>query len=243
MIIAVCDDDKTELCRLKQIIENYNNEKYQDNRLKVVLFESGNELIRFLEKKNKIDLLFLDVMLHESNGIDIAKEIRASNNDIRIIFVTSSPDYAVDSYEVDACYYLMKPFPDKEIKILLDKAINIYITDIRECLIFSQAGKTIRIFYNNIIYIECVLHKLYFHLYNGNIISCYGKIKDCSKELLPKIFFIQCHKSFIVNMNYVSEISKKDFILPDKSLIPISKQLYREVSNKYIDYIFNKGQL
>ena len=243
MNIAICDDEIKELYKLKQIIENYNYERHKENFINIFLFENGNDLIDFLEKKNRIDLLFLDIMLPETNGIDIAKEIRTFDCSMKIIFITVSSDYAVDSYEVDACYYLLKPYSNNDINKLLDKVVNIYISDSTECFIIKQASNTIRIFYNNIIYVECLLHKLYYHLYNGNIVCCYNSIKDCSNKLLLKKYFVKCHKSYIVNMNYISEISNKDFVLFDKTLIPLSKKLFKEVSNIYINYILTKGHL
>ncbi len=108
-------------------------------------------------------------------------------------------------------------------------------------IVVKENGKLTRVQVHTIQYIESVKHTMIFHLHSNKLISCYGTMNEFYDILLSDKRFIKCHKSFIVNMNYVISISNKDFILVDKTLIPISRQVYQQVKNKYIDYFFEKG--
>ena len=175
------------------------------------------------------------------NGIELATEIRYKNSECKIIFLTSSPEFAVSSYKVDAYYYLLKPFIASELMDVIQKMISQMKDETSTSIVIKNNGKLTRIQIHTIRFIESARHTIQFHLYNDEILTCYGTINEFSDMLLSDKRFIRCHKSFIINLNYVQSISGTDFVMFDKTLIPISRQSYQQIRNAYIDFFFNKG--
>ena len=176
-----------------------------------------------------------------NNYNNCSRNNRSRNNNCKIIFLTSSPEFAVKSYSVNAFYYLLKPFHDLELMSILKKALEEIGEENSESVIIKENSKLTRIQIHTIQYIECVKHKLFFHLRNGEIITCYGTMNEFTDILLLDKRFVKCHKSFLVNMHFVTNISNRDFVIAGKILVPISRQVYQQVKDTYIDYFFKKG--
>ena len=85
-------------------------EKDNCKEFKIIQFINEDRLVEYLKKDPEIDILFLDVLLYQKNGIDIAKEIRKTNHKLRIVFVSACEKFAVKGYDVNAEGYMLKPF-------------------------------------------------------------------------------------------------------------------------------------
>jgi len=239
--IALCDDDDMELQKAKKIIEEFIDQKHPNYQITLHTFMNGDDLLHHINKYEDFDLFILDIIMPNMNGIELATEIRCKNTQSKIIFLTSSPEFAVNSYKVDAFYYLLKPFSEKELNSLLCKVLDIMEQEKSASIVIKEAGKLSRVQIHAIQYIESVKHNIYFHLHSGEVLSCYGTINEFCDILMSDKRFVRCHKSFVINMNYVINISSRDFVMKDKTLIPISRQAYLEVKNSYTDYFFEKG--
>ena len=104
---AFCDDDLSVLNELHVLMDNYRVERNQE--ITYTAFHSPLELIAQIEKGMRFDILFLDVLMPGVNGIETAQEIREYDSAMKIIFLTSSAEYAVESYTVNAYFYQLKP--------------------------------------------------------------------------------------------------------------------------------------
>jgi len=238
--IAICDDDSTELENIKSAVDEFIVSKQPNSQITVDVFTNGSDLLCYLNKHNDYDLLILDIIMPDMNGIALAAEIRNINISCKIIFLTSSPEFAVNSYKVNAFCYLLKPFSRDEINSLLNKALDDTEEEKSKSIVVKENGRLTRVQIHMIQYIESIRHIVIFHLRDNRVISCYSTMKEFHDILLSDNRFIKCHQSFIVNMNHVISITKNDFVLVDKTLIPISRQIHQQVKNKYIDYFFEK---
>lgn len=241
--ISICDDNKPELEKAQKAVEEFIVTKQADHQITVVTFTNGNDMLSYINKHGGFDLLILDILMPGMNGIELAEEIRCNNNGCKIIFLTSSPEFAVNSYKVNAFYYLLKPFSNVELTSLLNKALSTMGEEKSSSIVIKGKNNLTRVQIHAIQYVESVKHQLYFHMNNNEILSCYSSIREFQEILLSDARFKQCHRSFIVNMNYVKSISTKDFVLQDKTLIPISKQVYQQIKDAYINYFFDKGNI
>ena len=122
MNIALCDDDNTELQKVKCVIEDFIAKKHSNHLITFNTYTNASDLLCHIDKHCGFDLLILDIIMPGMNGIELATEIRNRNTDCKIIFLTSSPEFAINSYKVDAFYYLLKPLCANELKSLLNKA-------------------------------------------------------------------------------------------------------------------------
>ena len=240
MRIAVCDDDALELQRTRDCIEACFPTKKDAGSAVVSTFGSGNELLEDIRAGGRYELLILDVVMPSLNGIDLAAKIRELNDNCRIIFLTSSADFAVDSYKVKAYYYLLKSEMKNELPNLLKKVSDEIAGEITSSILIKEKFRWTRIPLNRIKYVESMNHTVYFHLLHNETISSYTAINTYYDALEADPRFIKCHKSFVVNMSYVTSITGKEFILEGGVVVPISRNLLGQVKSTYFDYFFKR---
>jgi DNA-binding LytR/AlgR family response regulator len=119
--IAFCDDDQTVLDQLSALLEKYRAQRCV--QIQCTAFHSPLDLLAEIEKGTRYDILFLDVIMPAENGITAAKEIRQYDNVVKIIFLTSSAEFAVESYVVGAYFYQLKPIWEDSFFRLMDSVI------------------------------------------------------------------------------------------------------------------------
>ena len=121
MKIAICDDDREEIKRISSILKCYNKER--KIQLEYNIFSGGVELSSVAQREN-YNIYILDIIMPVLNGIDLAREIREFDKVSPIIFLTSSPEFAVESYSVKAADYLVKPIDKERLFCALDEILE-----------------------------------------------------------------------------------------------------------------------
>lgn len=237
MHIAICDDNCKELLHISGLLDSYRQEKDADFTFKV--YSNATELIFDMENKF-YDLLLLDILMPGLSGIKAAKEIRESNSVVKIIFLTSSPEFALESYGVRAEDYILKPISKERFFSTLDNLFAQDKTASEGFSIKTQSAMT-KILFSNIVYVEVMNKRLYFYLSDGSIHEIYSSLSNYEDTLLSREGFIKVHRSYIVNMWKMSKITKNKFITQKGTIIPISRLLYSEVRKAYMEYLF-KGE-
>lgn len=239
--VALCDDDLSTLNEVSALIEQYRTERNQE--IEYTTFHSSLELLAEFEKGASPDILFLDVIMPGEDGISVAKEIRQYNDIIKIIFLTSSSEFAVESYTVGAYFYQVKPICMEDFFRLMDSVISEF-EEIRQrsLILHSKSGIT-RISLTKLEYCEVIGRTLFFHLENGNIAENNGSMDELCSKLTNYDNFIRPHRSFLVNMEYIQSISYKAITMSDHAKIPIPHGKCSEIKNKYLEYAFSSKQV
>ncbi len=234
--IAICDDNKNERDLLVANLHEYKGK----TELNLTVFESGTELTYAIKKGKRFDLIFLDILMPDADGIETAKEIRERDKRVAIIFLTVSKDYALASYEVKARQYLLKPVK-KEILFELIDEIECELTgeETQMLVIDTKAGLQ-RLRIDHLEYCEIVNRTIFYHMTSGAVIESRGYLKELEERLLILPCFIKTHRSYIVNINYIIGINSRDFVIEMKSLkkIPIPKAncgQIREIVHNYLE--------
>lgn len=240
MKIAICDDNKIELLKIQNSVQQF-IQSHEEDTITLKSFTNGLDLLDSVKHISEFDLFILDIIMPAINGIDLATEIRETNKDCKIIFITSSPEFAIKSYKVDAFFYLLKPFDENELESLLNKTLESIEAEQSKGIIVKDKTGLRRIDFKNILYIESIKHTLNFHLFGGDVVICYAKMDAYKDNLALENRFIRCHQSYIVNMDKITCITNQFFTLTDKTLIPISRAIYANVKSTYIDFFFGKG--
>lgn len=195
-------------------------------------YTNGQQLCANLEKGNNADIIILDVDIPGDNGITIGKRIRQSDSDVIIIFYASYPQYAVESYDCDAFYYLMKDCPKEKIFTILKKA---YKKIGRKYIIIKQEKVPRRILISDIYYIECIKKHLIYHI-EGENIKVSANLSYAYSEL-KNFEFYQVHQGYIVSLNKIHKIDDYMIILTNGDKVPISVRKKAEVIARYADFI------
>jgi DNA-binding LytR/AlgR family response regulator len=240
--ICLCDDNLGDLLQISQIIEEYKVFHISGYDLKYTIFSNGIDLLAAIDKGEYFDIFLLDVVMSGMNGIELANEIRNTNTVSKIIFLTTSPEYAVESYEVNAFYYLLKPIEKVKLISLLEKAYaGIFDQKEKYIIVKSQASLT-KIYLHCIQYVDVMGRNIFIHLKSGEINKSPCSISQIESELLTDKRFIKTHRSYIVNMDYIKNIAPSAITTFSNATIPIARTAYKDVKQKYIDYSFDSGE-
>lgn len=238
--VAFCDDDLSVLNELSVLVDKYRVERNQD--ISYAAFHSPLELLAEVERGTRLDIIFLDVLMPGQDGISAAREIRKFDTSVKIIYLTSSSEYAVDSYAVGAYFYQLKPIWQESFYRLMDSVISECRRDGENSLILRCKTGIARLDLDKLQYCEVMGRTLLFHRKDGEILDSIGKLDDLCEQLKNYDCFIRCHRSYLINMDYVQSISTKVVTMTDGTQIPIPHGKYSEIKDKFFTYFFHKNQ-
>ena len=238
--IAFCDDDMEVLHQMNELLDRYRVERNED--ITYAAFQSPFELLTEIEKGIRPDILFLDVVMPGQNGMDVAKEIRQYDTNMKIIFLTSSPEFAVESYSVGAYFYQLKPIWEESFFRLMDSVLAECERKKKNSLILRSKDGITRIDLQQLEYCEVLGRKLLFHLENGAVLESAGSLDDLAGQLMQYSNFFRPHRSFLVNMEYIQNISSRSIKMVNDAEIPIPHGKCSEIKNTYMEYAFNGEQ-
>lgn len=238
--IAFCDDDMEVLHQMNELLDRYRVERNED--ITYAAFQSPFELLTEIEKGIRPDILFLDVVMPGQNGMDVAKGIRQYDTNMKIIFLTSSPEFAVESYSVGAYFYQLKPIWEESFFRLMDAVLAECEKKKKNSLILRSKDGITRIDLQQLEYCEVLGRKLLFHLENGAVLESAGSLDDLAGQLMQYSNFFRPHRSFLVNMEYIQNISSRSIKMVNDAEIPIPHGKCSEIKNTYMEYAFNGEQ-
>lgn len=232
--IAVCDDEVMECNRIaKKIGEMLAKMKV---RCTIKQFYNGREL---LQSSDSFDLIFLDIIMGEMDGMRTAHLVRQRAYDKMLIFISSSREYVFDAYEVEAFQYLLKPIEEEKLRRVLQKAVFRMESRLREFIIINRERQKKKLFLDDIFYFEIRGRLIDVHG-TGDIFSYYGQIGVLEKDLDGKGFF-RCHKSYLVNLKYVDVYNRQEMVLDNGERIVIAKRRYEEFCQEILKYMRENG--
>lgn len=217
--IAVCDDEAIECCnmakRMKDILE--------EMKIPCIIrqFQSGGELLQALES---FDIVFLDIIMKDLDGMKTAQIFRQKAFDKILIFVSSSREYVFEAYDVEAFQYLLKPVDDRKLRSALQKAVLKTESRSQEFIVVSRERQKRKLFLDDIYYFEIKGRVVDVHGPEG-IFTYYERIGELEGKLQDKGFF-RCHKSYLINLKYVDGYNRQEVILENGERIVIAKRRY-----------------
>ncbi len=219
--IAVCDDEVIECCsmakRIKEIME--------EMKIPCIIcqFRSGEELLQAL---GSFDIVFLDIIMRDLDGMKTAQIFREKASDKILIFVSSSRKYVFEAYEVEAFQYLLKPVDDGKLKGVLQRAVRKTKSRSQEFIIVSRERQKKKLYLDDIYYFEIKGRIVDVHGTEG-VFTYYGQIGEMEDKLQDKGFF-RCHKSYLINLKYVDGYNRQEVILENGEKIVVAKRRYEQ---------------
>ncbi len=232
--VMVCDDleeDRVSLARMIRICC-----RKHDIELKLELSSSGEELLERFRPK-LWDIIFLDIYMGKMSGAEVAKIIRAQDWDSALVFATNSREHGLLSYELQVSDYLVKPIVLRDLEDALEWILRERESQFKTLTVRSD-WETEQIRLRDICYIEVVHHTATLHLTDRT-----RDIRRGLNELEAETggSFIRCHRSFLVNLEYVADISRGEFCMNNGDRVPISNQRMAEVKKLYNDWLVEKN--
>ncbi|MGL5295815.1 MAG: LytR/AlgR family response regulator transcription factor [Culicoidibacterales bacterium] len=230
--IAICDDEVIFIDMYKKVIKKIQDE-HQYN-LDIHTYRCGEDLIDdMIIHEKQFDLIFLDIVMGTLNGIETAREIRKMSQMVPIVFLTSSKEYALDSYEIRAFNYIMKNSSQLEVQMLeaivacCQKKVT-YITIQNKSIIE-------KIDINDIVYIESNRRKIIVKT-KGGMYETYEKL-DTIFAKLSRFGFVRTHRSYIVNLAYIQKITPKEITTIFGDSVIVSRSNADSVKMKFMEYL------
>lgn len=238
--IAICDDSKQERQLLAALFKRY--QELHATPLQIHIFQNGFSLLDAIDQGKRFDITILDILMPGENGIEIARNIRASGTDTEIIFLTSSPEYAVDSYEVKAQNYLLKPVTEEKFFASIDSILaELDEKDTASFIIYTTEKQYSRIRVSSLVYGEVTHRTITLHLADQTMISAVMTFTEFQDILKAYPDFIYPHRSYAVNMHYIQYVTKSDIILTDGQKIPLSRNNYTKISEQFLNFAYTNS--
>lgn len=232
MKIAICDDEQVICQEIRAMLDEF----FLNNNMtcEVDEFPTGES---FVKVNGDYDLVFMDYQLTDGNGIDFAKQVRAENAKIFIIFSTSYQEHVFESFTLNTFRYLVKPISKESVFDALSAFVKLYQTDRK--IMINSLDKDYFVDADEVVYIEADKKYTTVRTTSGYHKS-YRGISKYEAEINNPHFF-RTHRSYIVNMKYISVVERKLISLTNGEKILIGPKKYDDFIRSYMSYLKYKS--
>lgn len=221
--IAVCDDEQIIMEQLKKLLETCRPD------CMVTMYPCGEGV---LDAYDQYDLIFLDIEMPQTSGMELAAKLKELQYDGEVIFLTSYTDYMQDAFKVRAFRYLQKPVREDQ----LEEALCAAEEELQQQYLVLTGEKVIRIRIRDILYLEAVHNETYIVTKTGELV-----VRTPMREIyetLDRAEFIQAHKSYVVALHAIRYVGNQEVVLQElQPRIPLSRRRQQEVKKAFMDYI------
>ncbi|MDE7323839.1 MAG: LytTR family DNA-binding domain-containing protein [Lachnospiraceae bacterium] len=234
--IGICDDEKDTCTQIANMVYEYGRK--ENVEIGVSIWNTGEALYQDLADRKPVDLLFLDIDLVSTSGIQIGRRIRneLENPDISIAYISSKSSYALELFKIHPIDFLIKPVSAQDIWDTINEALRLYNRG-NTVFDYRANGYSCRIPHKCIIYFYSENKKINM-VTKDSTVQFTGKIKDII-EILPESF-IQIHQSYIINMNYICECSYETVKMSGGVELNISQPYRKMVRKSIMDYAWGQ---
>ena len=221
--ILALEDERPQQERLSRFLSRY-AEEHDGFQYTLELYDRGFRLLS--DYRRDADLIFLDIRVPDMLGMEVARELRAVDENVMLIFVTNLTQYAIDGYSVGAFDYILKPLQYPSFSAKLQRALR--------TLSHREGGPTLdlrtkegarRVSADSVTYLESVAHDIFVHT-GDEVIKLWGTLKKYEDEL-RSAHFVRCNTSYLVNLKYVQAVRKEE-ILVSGTALPLSRARRKE---------------
>lgn len=231
--IAVCDDEQYYVLKIKKMLEVILQQK-KITTYRIDTYLSGVELCSDATNIKSYTIIFLDINMHQMNGIRIAEIIRETNKEVYLVFITAFVDYAVEGYKVEPIRYILKDMLNKMLPECMETILHrLKLKGHKVKYSFIEGEK--ELLTGKLYYVESREHKLVFHMSTGQL-HLYGKLDDIEDDLVD-YGFIRIHKSYLLNIKHIQELGNYKAKLKTGDWLPIPREKYRHVKERYFEMI------
>ncbi len=228
--VAICDDEKYMSDQIEKSVSDF----FHGKNMEVVVsqFPCGEELLRY---DKPIDLLFLDVQMKETDGMTVARKLRKRGFRGFLIFVTVLKEMVFQSFEVQAFDYLVKPIEQRQFDKTMERLLESMQNAGEANLLVRRGYESHIIALDDIVYCEIIDRKVYLHLISSKIIDYYERIENLESRLDDRFF--RCHRSFLINLQYLKSYQDQTAYMEDGTRIPVSRLRSKEFSGVILRYM------
>ncbi len=236
MRIAIVDDMEQDRTHVQKLVTDYFALK--DIETELCLFPNG-EAFMDAYTPGIYAILLLDLYMDKMSGMDIARAVRDQGDTCQLVFITGTDSYAVQSYEVNATYYLLKPVTSQSLTPALNRCLNAIGVSPKSIMIIANRTPT-RIPLNSILWADASRNAVQLHT-DGGIIKSYLTFEKFLDLLENDRRFLLCYKGCIINMDRIVSLDGDVFVVDNGDYVPIRKRGLNEVKHQYIQYLCERA--
>ncbi len=239
MRIAICEDTAMEAEFLCELLRRY-QQKTPHIRLELALFESAEALVQALQARQNYDLYLLDIIMPGMDGMSLARELRRREAECVIVFLTSSPDFALEAFSVKAFDYLVKPVEKERLFEAVDDAIATLGRRVEATATIQTPELDLTVKRGDIVAVEVTGHTLAYSLADGRrLVSKVLRIPfaEATAGLLEDPRFFSPHRSFLINLAHLQKLDKDCLQMAGGLLVPVSRLRYGQLKQCYAAYL------
>ncbi len=244
--IALCDDELTELEKTEKMLGAY-EKQHSGLDFTIQRFESAGKLLDWIrEDSNMPDLIFMDIFMPNSQknsfpmGIQAAKELRSMGYKGKLVFLTSSKEYALEAFEVEAVQYMVKPVSDGKFFAVLSSLLWDIEKERRKYVVLWVEGKLVKVLVDEIVYCEAQKKTQCLHLADGIQYTLRMSMKEVYEMLSQYPEFVRVGVSFVVNLGYIDSVSSREVDMDTGEKIYLPRGTYKDLKEQYFDFYCSK---
>lgn len=192
-------------------------------------------------KKERFDLVFLDIYLGNENGVDTAQALRRFDTNCMLIFITTSTDHALEGFRVRALHYLVKPFTQEDLAALFDEIVKRLPAEDRYIQVNAPGGP-VRLRFQEILYAQHHQHQIHIYRTDGHETVVRQTFRELCAGLADGRFF-PCSRGVIVNLEHAGDFDGTDFILKNGTRVPVSRDLAKAARMAFGDFLFRRREV
>lgn len=231
---AVCDDEPQMVQEIADQIASYMQEAARD--YSVGCFSSGYAL---LKSSDEFDVIFLDIQMERPDGMETAALLRQRESHSLLIFVTVLKDRVFDAFPLAAFDYLLKPLDGARFRQMMDRALRWLEQETAKNLVIQRGSGCQIVPLSDILYCEVLGRKIYIHKKNGIILDYYDRLEDLEQRVGSRFF--KCHRSYLVNLDYVGGCQDGQVLLSPGERVPVSRLRERELTQALLRHMKERG--
>ena len=233
MRVVICDDIQKDIETIRTALDTY-SKAHPEYYVEVDEYNAAIDVLNRMEKGETYDIALMDICMPGVSGTDAAEEMLAQNPEISVIFLTTSAEYAVEAFAMNATHYLLKPFSQEQFDAALDRAIK--KTEDRDLLSLDCVNGVYRVRISEIVSIESQNHYLLIGLSSGETLKLRMKLSQMFEEIQKYPEFIKVGASYVINFDFVRSISGNNIEMQGGAKIPVPRRSVEEVQRAYMEY-------
>lgn len=246
--IALCDDEPEDLEKTEKLLSDY-DQKYLGSVFMIQRFKTAGELLYRIREENYVpDLIFMDIFMpdKESNscplGMTAARELRNMDYRGKLVFLTTSREYALEAFDVDALQYIVKPVSEEKIFAVLNRLLKDMEKERKKYILLRIEGKLVRVSLNQIVYCEAQGKTQCLYLTDGTQRTLRMTMTEFYEQLSQYQEFVRLGVAYIVNLGYIVSLNARELCMDNGKKIYLPRGTYKGLREQYFTYYCGTGE-
>ena len=232
---ALCDDEPLMAQELTGHLTDY----MKENRITAYSVSSFPDGRALLDATERFDVIFLDIQMEQPDGMETARLLRRRGDHSLLVFVTVLKELVFDAFQVEAYDYLLKPLDSARFHQTMDRVLRSLEQRTAEDIVIQRGTGCEVVLLSDIVYCEVLGRKIYLHKHDGTVSDYYDKLEDLERRVDGRFF--KCHRSFLVNLDYVRGCQDGQVLLSQGERVPVSRLRERELTRALLLHMKERG--